>query len=200
MNTIIIHPFNRVKSTPMHEMSATLIAPVSKWYRKPTPWWIDSFEEVRLQSIVETDEVAEEEEDVIDEQEDEEAVDEEDGAEGVTLGAFVDAELACNEFTLEDFQGNDEGKQNSLNETDIFQNITLEGTASIYTCRFDTHRRRDLDNDLPNIDRDLRDDEIEFLGVVMLVDSEASFDSDGECEGDDTLADVTFIGEGMFDP
>ena len=97
MNTIIIHPFNRVKSTPMHEMSAALIAPVSKWYRKPTPWWIDGFEEVRLQSIVETDEIAEDEEDVInDQEEDEEAVDEDEGAEGVTLGAFVDAELACN--------------------------------------------------------------------------------------------------------
>ncbi len=56
----------------MHDMSAALIAPVSKWHRKPTPWWIDGFEEVGLQPIVETDEIAEEEEeDVIEEQEEE---------------------------------------------------------------------------------------------------------------------------------
>ena len=99
MNTIIIHPFNRVKSTPMHEMSAALIAPVSKWYRKPTPWWIDGFEEARLQSIVETDEIAENEENVIKE-EDEEAVDEDDDAEGVDFGAFVDSEPACNGMAI----------------------------------------------------------------------------------------------------
>ena len=82
----------------MHEMSAALIAPVSKWYRKPTPWWIDDFEEVRLQPIVETDEIAEEEDDdVIDEQEeDEEVVDEDGDAEGVAFGAFVDTEPARN--------------------------------------------------------------------------------------------------------
>ncbi|KAF8347564.1 hypothetical protein F5887DRAFT_915817 [Amanita rubescens] len=76
MNTIIFHPFNRVKSTPAHDISAALIAPVSKWYRKPTPWWVDGFEEVGLQPIVETDEIAEEEEeDVIEEQEELGAVD-----------------------------------------------------------------------------------------------------------------------------
>ena len=101
MNTIIIHPFNRVKSTPMHEMSAALIAPVSKWYRKPNPWWIDGFEEVRLQPIVETDEIAEEEDNVIDEQEeDEQAVDEDDNAEGVAFGAFADAEHARNGIAI----------------------------------------------------------------------------------------------------
>ena len=93
MNTIIIHPFNRVKSTSMHDMSAALISPVSKWYRKPTPWWIDGFEEVRLQPIVETDEIAEEEDDVVGEQEeDEEVADEGEDAEGVAFGASTDAE------------------------------------------------------------------------------------------------------------
>ena len=77
MNTIIIHPFNRVKSTPVHDISAALIAPVSKWYRKPTPWWIDGFEEVGLQPIVEADEIAEEEEELVgvSDDEDEEAED-----------------------------------------------------------------------------------------------------------------------------
>ena len=85
----------------MHEMSAALIAPVSKWYRKPTPWWIHGFEEVCLQSIAETDEIAEEEEDVISEQEeDEQAIDEDDDAEGVAFGAFVDAETTCNGTTI----------------------------------------------------------------------------------------------------
>ncbi|KAF8736376.1 hypothetical protein AX14_000408 [Amanita brunnescens Koide BX004] len=173
MNTIIIHPFNRVKSTPMHEMSAALIAPVSKWYRKPTPWWIDDFEEVRLQPIVETDEIAEEEDDdVIDEQEeDEEVVDEDDDAEGVAFGAFVDAEPARNGMA----------------------------TCSFYIfClgAFNVIQGNDED-DILEIDRDPRDDEIEFLGDVVLVDLEASFDDDGdsECEGNDTLTDITFIGE-----
>ena len=96
MNTIIIHPFNRVKSTPMHDMSAALISPVSKWYIKPAPWWIDDLEEVGLQPIVETDEIVEEEEekeDVIDElEEDEEAIAETEDAEGVTFGALVDTD------------------------------------------------------------------------------------------------------------
>ena len=92
MNTIIIHPFNRIKSTPMHDMSAALIAPVSKWYIKPAPWWIDDFEEVGLQPIVETDEIAEEEDDIVDEQEDDEAVDDNEDVQNVALGAFVDAE------------------------------------------------------------------------------------------------------------
>jgi hypothetical protein len=42
--------------------------PYCPWYRKPTPGWIDSFE---VQPIVETDEMAEED-DVIYEQEGEE--------------------------------------------------------------------------------------------------------------------------------
>jgi hypothetical protein len=88
MNTIIFHPFNRVKSTPTHDISAALIAPVSKWYREPTPWWVDGFEEVGLQPIVETDEIAqEEEEDVIEEQEELGAVDDdalEPAGEGMT--------------------------------------------------------------------------------------------------------------------
>ena len=59
MNTIIIHSNNRVTCTAMHDLSAALIAPVSKWYRKPTPWWVDGFEEqVGLQPIVEADEIA----------------------------------------------------------------------------------------------------------------------------------------------
>ena len=91
MNTIIIHPFNRAKYTPMHDMSAALIAPVSKWYRKPTPWWIDSFEEVGLQPIVETDEIAEEDDEAIYEQEALAIEDEE--PEVVTLSTFADAEL-----------------------------------------------------------------------------------------------------------
>ena len=58
MNTIIIHSNNRVTRTPMHDLSAALIAPVSKWHRKPTPWWVDGFEEqVGLQPIVEADEI-----------------------------------------------------------------------------------------------------------------------------------------------
>ena len=79
--------------------------------------------------------------------------------------------------TFEEFQGNDEGEQNSLTETDIFQDITLEGIPSIYTCHFDAHAWRDLDIDLPEIDQDPRDDEIDFLGVVMLVDSEGNSDN-----------------------
>jgi len=87
MNTIIIHPFNRIKSTPAHDISAALIAPVSKWYRKPTPWWIDGFEEVCLQPIVEADEIAEEEEDAIEEQEEESGAsdDEDEEPEDVAL-------------------------------------------------------------------------------------------------------------------
>jgi hypothetical protein len=152
MNTIIIHPFNRVKSTPMHDMSAALIAPVSKWYRKPTPWWIDSFEEVGLQPIVETDEIAEEEDDVIYEQEVEEETiieDEEPVAEGVALSAFPDAEptregmitrsldifdlnaFNMTDITFEAFQANNEG-ENSLDGNDMFQGIALEGTPSSY--------------------------------------------------------------------
>ena len=89
MNTIIIHPFNRVKRTAMHDMSAALITPVPGWYRKPTPWWIDSFEEVCLQPIVETDEIAEQEGDVIYEQEEPSVEDEEPEAEVETLGTFT---------------------------------------------------------------------------------------------------------------
>ena len=58
-------------------MSAALIAPVSKWYRKPTPWWIDSFEEEGLQPILETDEIVEEDNDMVDEQEEPTVDDEE---------------------------------------------------------------------------------------------------------------------------
>jgi hypothetical protein len=90
MNTIIIHPFNRTKNTSMHDMSAALIAPVSGWYRKPTPWWIDSFEEVGLKPIVETDEIAEEDDDVIYEQEEPAVEDEESG-----VIAFADVEPTC---------------------------------------------------------------------------------------------------------
>ena len=58
MNTIIIHSNNRVTRTSMHDLSAALIAPVSKWHRKPTPWWVVGFEEqVGLQPIVEADEI-----------------------------------------------------------------------------------------------------------------------------------------------
>ena len=73
----------------MHDMSAALIAPVPGWYRKPTPWWIDGFEEVRLQPIVETDKTAEEEEDVVYEQEEPFVEDEEPEAEIETLGTFA---------------------------------------------------------------------------------------------------------------
>jgi hypothetical protein len=100
MNTIIFHPFNRVKSTPAHDISAALIAPVSKWYRKPTPWWVDGFEEVGLQPIAETDEIAEEEgKDVIEEQEELGAVDDdalEPASEGMTF-------LLCYVFCLNVF-------------------------------------------------------------------------------------------------
>ena len=94
MNTIIIHPFNRLQSTPMHDMSAALIAPVSKWYHKPTPWWIDSFEEVRLQPIVEIDEIAEEEENVIEDDENEQA-------EDVTLADVMPTQqgMAADDYT-----------------------------------------------------------------------------------------------------
>ncbi|KAF8635980.1 hypothetical protein AX15_000144 [Amanita polypyramis BW_CC] len=61
MNTIIIHRNNRVICTPIHDLSAALISPVSKWYRKPMPWWVEDFEEVGLNPIEETDESAEEE-------------------------------------------------------------------------------------------------------------------------------------------
>jgi len=129
MNTIIIHPFNRVKSTPMHDMSAALIAPVSKWYRKPTPWWIDGFEEVRLQPIVESDEVAEEEENVI-----EEDVDENEQTEDVAL---ADVMPTAGDYTQLDVafenQGDEEGEQNSLDESDVFQVMALEGTPRCYS-------------------------------------------------------------------
>ena len=93
MNTIIIHPLNRVKSTPMHDMSAALISPVSKWYIKPSPWWIDDFEEVGLQPIIETDEIVEEEDDVIDEQdEEEEAIAEDEDVESAAFGVLVDTD------------------------------------------------------------------------------------------------------------
>ena len=113
MNTIIIHPFNRAKNTTMHDMSAALIAPVSKWYIKPTPWWIDSFEEVGLQPIAETDEIVEEDDDVIYEQEEPAVEDEE-----PEVVAFVD------------FQCIDEGEHTSLDETDTFQDIALDGMHS----------------------------------------------------------------------
>ena len=35
---------------------------------------------------------------------------------------------------------------------------------------------------------------------IKLTSYKASFDSDDKCEGDDTVTDVTFIGEGVFDP
>ncbi|KAF8678983.1 hypothetical protein AX14_004664, partial [Amanita brunnescens Koide BX004] len=162
MNTIIIHPFNRVKSTPMHDASAALIAPVSKWYRKPTPWWIDGFEEVGLRPIVETDEIAEEEEDVIYEEEETVVKDEEPEAEGVALSAFADVEPTC-EDTFKAFQGNNQGEQNSLNETDMFQGIALGDIA--------------LDHDQPEIDGDPRDaltwsasvEASGFLAVLLLL-------------------------------
>ena len=49
-------------------------------------------EEVGLQPIAETDEIVEEEEDVIEEQEDEEAIAETKDAEGVAFGALVDSD------------------------------------------------------------------------------------------------------------
>ncbi|KAF8341913.1 hypothetical protein F5887DRAFT_1076297 [Amanita rubescens] len=164
MNTIIFHPFNRVKSTPTHDLSAALIAPVSKWYRKPTPWWVDGFEEVGLQPIVETDEIAEEEEeDVIEEQEE--------------LGAVDDDALepAGEDVTFENVQGDEEGKQNSLDETNVFQVAALQNMV--------------FDDDLPGIDQDQRDDETAFLDDLMRAD-EVSFH---ESDGDDTLINATFI-------
>ncbi|KAF8629691.1 hypothetical protein AX15_003330 [Amanita polypyramis BW_CC] len=56
MNSIIIYPDNRTNPTLMHKMSAALISPVPRWYQKPTPWWVDGFEEVGLKPIVESDE------------------------------------------------------------------------------------------------------------------------------------------------
>ena len=77
----------------MHDMSAALISPVSKWYIKAAPWWIDDLEEVGLQPIVETDEIVEEEDDVIDEQEeDEEDIVEDEDAEGLDFCALVDTD------------------------------------------------------------------------------------------------------------
>ena len=103
MNTIIIHPFNRVKNTPMHDMSAALISPVSKWHIKRSPWWIDDFEEVGLQPIAETDEIVEEE-DLIDEQEeDEEAVAETEDIEGVAFGADADKGMTICSFYVFNF-------------------------------------------------------------------------------------------------
>ena len=73
----------------MHDMSTALIAPVPGWYRKPTPWWIDSFKEVHLLPIVETDKTAEEEEDMIYEQEEPSIEGEEPEAEIETLSTFA---------------------------------------------------------------------------------------------------------------
>ena len=108
----------------MHDMSAALIAPVSKWYHKPTPWWIDGFEEVRLQPIVETDEIAEEEENVIEEDEDD--LDENEQTEDVTLADVTQLDIAFEN------QGDEEGEQNSLDEPDVFQVMALEGTPRCY--------------------------------------------------------------------
>ncbi|KAM6490550.1 hypothetical protein JOM56_013893 [Amanita muscaria] len=88
MNTITIHSNIRVRvPTLMHELNAALISPVSKWYRKPTPWWVDGFEEEGFSPIIEEEE--EEEEAMI---EDEEDIDEEE--EDVVLAGdddvFVD--------------------------------------------------------------------------------------------------------------
>lgn len=55
----------------------------------------------------------------------------------------------------------------------MFQDIALEGMSSFYTYQFDTHVRWHLDiglDDLPEIHGDPRDDDIYFLGDVMLVD------------------------------
>ena len=35
---------------------------------------------------------------------------------------------------------------------------------------------------------------------MKLISYKASLDSDDNCESDDTVTDVTFIGEGVFDP
>jgi len=128
MNTIIIHPFNRVKSTPMHDMSAALIAPVSKWYHKSTPWWIDGFEEVSLQPIVETDEIAE---DVIEEDD----LDENEQNEDVALADVMmptQQGMADDDYTqlgvAFENQGDKEGEQNCLGEPDVFQVMAREGT------------------------------------------------------------------------
>ena len=42
----------------------------------------------------------------------------------------------------------------------------------------------------------------DVVDSIKLTSYTASFDDDGdsECEGNDTLTDITFIGEGMFDP
>jgi len=111
----------------MHDMSAALIAPVSKWYHKPTPWWIDGFEEVRLQPIVETDEIAEEEDDEDDEDENEQIQD-------VTLADVIPTQegMAANDYAQSDVAFYEEGEQNSLDETDGFQVMALEGTFCGY--------------------------------------------------------------------
>ncbi|KAF8347390.1 hypothetical protein F5887DRAFT_955485 [Amanita rubescens] len=178
MNTIIIHPFNRVKSTPMHDMSAALIAPVSKWYRKPTPWWIDGFEEVSLQPIVETDEVAEEEENVIEEDEDD--LDENEQTEDVALADVMPTQqgMAAGDYMRLDVafenQGDEEGEQNSLDESDVFQVMALEDTVLEV---------------LPGIDRDQKED------AILVDDVSLDDDDDDESEGNDTLVDDIFTGE-----
>ena len=35
---------------------------------------------------------------------------------------------------------------------------------------------------------------------MKLTSYKATHDNDDDCEGDDTVTDVTFIGEGVFDP
>ncbi|KAF8347574.1 hypothetical protein F5887DRAFT_1281203 [Amanita rubescens] len=161
MNTIIFHPFNRVKSTPAHDISAALIAPVSKWYRKPTPWWIDGFEEVGLQPIVEADEIAEEEEYAIEDQEEELGASDDEDEE-----ADVASEPTCKDVIFEDFQGDEEGEQNSLDEIDVRQDAALEDIV--------------FDDDPSGIDEDRRDD-------PMVVDEVSLPESDG----DETLTNVT---------
>ncbi|KIL68011.1 hypothetical protein M378DRAFT_159264 [Amanita muscaria Koide BX008] len=70
MNTIIIHPYNRITHTPSHDITAALITPVPKWYRSPPPWWVldgtdKRWKGKKLTSITEVDEEVEVDGDVV---------------------------------------------------------------------------------------------------------------------------------------
>ncbi|KAM6493850.1 hypothetical protein JOM56_010211 [Amanita muscaria] len=108
MNTIIIHPYNRITRTPLHDTNAELIYPTSNLFLKPTPWWLwqEESDEEGLTPIVEV----EEEEDVEDVEEgveediEEDVEDVEEVEEGVSLAGeediFVDVDLTKDDVTV----------------------------------------------------------------------------------------------------
>ncbi|KAF8631146.1 hypothetical protein AX15_002492 [Amanita polypyramis BW_CC] len=187
MNTIIIHANNRVTRTPMHDMTAALIAPVSPWYRKPAPWWSNGFEEVGLQPIVEADEIAEEEDDA------------EGGVCAVAAKQFrpeplnddeirakVEAEFANIGVDIsfgEISQGYDEEGEYTVDEADISEASAIEDTT--------------FDDDLPGTEQNDKLNSFESLNLVdeVLFNDEHDDDADTLVDIDVVDDDVTFAME-----